>query len=375
MIVSDSIFMDPYKFSDLLGNLNRANTTATKISKEKTTKIKSESARNIPCRLLWITLRFFKFIGLATFIHSVVTQRKRTLNTFRYSRLGAAYNVVLASLLIASNSFSIPNVIHIEYENMTMMTIGIELLQTILGTIVICAGLLSYCVDQKSIVRIANRLMDTEHEIDRLYRSYHPLQRRRVWSILIIACVTMICLFIALLVTDLYAFDSYPISWLTDILPSFHVSWLIMQYFLLITIIQADFADVNRAIQSLSRINTPDLRPQTTVCQTRRVIVSNSMIYQLLQLRDVHCHLCEISEDVSRFYSLSILFGIAYSFLSLIYNAYYLLLPLISDEVLECMVLINTILWLIFLIYPIFLLTNRVSMILNEVWASSVTPV
>ncbi|XP_018396779.1 PREDICTED: putative gustatory receptor 28a [Cyphomyrmex costatus] len=309
---------------------------------------------------------FFKLIGLATFAHRIVMYKKKPTYTFQYSKFGIIYNIVLCSLMVASNYVSIPFRLNMEYENKTNLTVGIEVLQTVLGALVICAILLSYCIDQKSLVRIANRLMIIEHEIDRLYDLYHPLRRQRIFCAIIIVCILKICLLMLLLFTEILAFHTSPISWLTDVLPTFHVGWLLIQYFLLVTIIQADFADVNRAIQSLTKINTPDLRLQS-LYQTRRIVVGNSTVHQLLQLRDMHCYLCEISEDVSSFYSLPILFGITFLFLTFIYNGYYLISPLLmTDDILEYETLSNTIIWLIFLIYPIFLLTNRITRILIE---------
>ncbi|XP_011068139.1 PREDICTED: uncharacterized protein LOC105154359 [Acromyrmex echinatior] len=310
---------------------------------------------------------FFKFIGLATFTHRIVTYNKRTSYSFQYCKLGIAYNVVLSSLMIASNYISIPFRLNLNYENKTNLTVSIEVLQTVFGALVIYAILISYCIDQKSLVRIANRLIIIEHEINRLYNLYYPLRRQRIFCIMTIVCILKICLLILLLFTENLAFHTGPVSWLTDVLPTFHVGWLLIQYFLLVTVIQTDFADVNRAIQNLTRINISDLRLQS-LYQTRRMVVNNSIVHQLLQLRDVHCRLCEISEDVSSFYSLPVLFGIVFLFLTLIYNGYYLLSPLLmTDDILEYETLSNTIIWIIFLIYPIFLLTNRITKILIEV--------
>lgn len=358
------ILMDVTKFINFFRNLNKENIIAEKISKQKKIKIKSEPHQN-SFWMLRMLIIFFKLIGLATFAHSVVMQKKRASYIFKYSEFGIIYNVVLSSLMIASNYISIPFRVGLEYENKTNLTTGIEILQTVLGTLVICAILISYCIDQKSLVRIVNRLMNVEHEMDRIYHLYHPLRRQRILCVLIIVCVLKISLLISLLSTEFLAFHTSPISWLSDILPTFHVGWLLVQYFLLVTVIQADFADVNRAIQSLSRVSIPD---RQSLYQTRRVVVSNSTIYQLLQLRDMHCHLCEISEDVSDFYSLPVLFGLTFLFLTLIYNGYYLLSPLLmTDDILEYMTLSNTIIWLLFLIYPISLLTNRITKILKEV--------
>lgn len=363
--IENLVFMDS-KISNFLENLNKGNNFAEKISKQKTIKIKSGSHEN-PFWTLRILIIFFKLIGLATFAHRFVVQRKRKSCTFQYSEIGIAYNAVLITLMISSNYLSIPYRLNMDYENKSNLTVGIEILQTILGTVVICAILLSFCTDQKSLVRIINRLMDMEHKIDCMYRLYPPLQRQRILCGVVIVYILKGCLLIVLMVTDVIAFNSTPISWLTDILPTFHVGWLIMQYFLLVTIIQANFADVNRAIQNLSKISTSDLRTQS-LYQTRRIVVSNSTVHQLLQLRDAHCYLCEISQDVSDFYSLPILFGITFLFLTLIYNGYYLLSPLLMlDEVLQYEVLSNTVLWLIFLMYPISLFTNRITKILIEV--------
>ncbi|XP_012539968.2 putative gustatory receptor 28a isoform X2 [Monomorium pharaonis] len=362
--VENSISMDANKISNFFRNLNKENATAKK-NKQRVSKTKLEPYQH-SFRMLKLLIIFFKLIGLATFTYHIVKHKKRISYTFQYSEFGIVYNVVLSSLMIASNYVSIPYRIGLAYENKTNLTTGIEILQTVLGSLVICAILLSYCIEQKSLIRIVSRLIDVEHEMDRLYYLYRPLRRQRIFCGLIIVCILKILLLILLLFTEILAFQTGPISWLTDILPTFHVGWLFMQYFLLVTVIQANFADLNQAIQNFIRVSTSDFQPQSFY-QTRRVVVSNFTVHQLLQLRDIHCHLCKISEDVSNFYSLPVLFGLSFLFLTLIYNCYYLLSPLLmTDDILEYETLSNTIIWLLFLLYPISLLTNRITKILNE---------
>ncbi|XP_018376050.1 PREDICTED: uncharacterized protein LOC108769528 [Trachymyrmex cornetzi] len=308
---------------------------------------------------------FYKLIGLATFAHRIVIYKKRTSYTFQHSKLGIVYNVVLSSLMIAANYMFIQFKLNLSYGIKTNFTVGFSVLQTVLGALVICVILISYCINQKSLVRIANRLIIIEHEIDRMYDLYYPLRRQRVFYTMIIACILNICLLTLLLFLDIFQMGK--ILWAIEDVLTIFVNWLLIQYFLLVTVIQTDFSDVNRVIQSLIRTNTPDLRLQSPY-QTRRVVVNSSTVYQLLQLRDVHCHLCEISEDVSSFYSLPVLFGIVFFLLTLIYDGSNLLLPLlISVEIFNYWKFIITIIWMIFLIYPIFLLTNRITRILIEV--------
>ncbi|EGI69738.1 hypothetical protein G5I_01645 [Acromyrmex echinatior] len=367
--IKNSTFMNVNKTSNSIRNIIKENSIVEKNSEQKVNKIKSELHHN----LFWtfrILIMFFKFIGLATFAYRIVIHKKRTSYIFQYSKLGIVYNVVLSSLMIASNYISIPLRLTWEYKIKTNLTIVIAVLQTVLGTLAICVILISYCIKQKSLVQIANRLITIEHEIDRLYDLYHPLRRQRTFCTMIIICILKICLLMLLLFNDNLALGSTLVSWLTDIVPTFYVGWLLIQYFLLVMVIQTDFVDVNRAIQNLTRINTPD-RLQS-LYQTRRMIVNNSTVHQLLQLRDVHCRLCEISKDMSNFYSLPVLFGIVFLFLTLIYNGYFLFwILLITDDIIEYETLSNTIIWIIFLIYPIFLLTNKITKILIEMKKTS----
>ncbi|XP_024890361.1 putative gustatory receptor 28a [Temnothorax curvispinosus] len=348
-----------------IDNFNKKNVITEEINKRKMIKIKSETHQD-SFWMLRMPIIFFKIIGLATFAHHIVRRRKRPSCAFYYSKFGIVYNVVLSCLIIASNYLSIPFILTVQYENKSNLTVTLEVLQAILGSLVICAILLSYCIDQKSLVQIVNQLMDVKHEMDRLYLLYRPLRRQRIFYAVTIVCVLKVCLLILLLTTETLAFHVGPIGWLTGILPTLHVGWLLIQYFLLVTIIQADFADVNQAIESLTGVGTPDPQPQSFY-QTRCVVFSNSTVHQLLQLRDMHCHLCEISEDVSDFYSLPVLFGVTFLFVRLISIGYYLLAPALTGDILKFMILSNTIIWLIFLIYPISLLTNRITKTLNEI--------
>ncbi|CAL1688438.1 unnamed protein product [Lasius platythorax] len=342
------------------------NIVAKKISKQKVMEVRSEPHQN-SLWMLRVLIIFFKLIGLATFTHRFDMQKKRTLYIFQYSKFGIVYNSVLISLMLVSNYISIPFRINLKYETETKLTKWIGIVQAIFGTVVICKVLLFYCVDQKSLVRIMNRLTDIEHEIDCLYSLYNPIRRQRVSCNLIIVCILNTFLLIVFVTTELLV-DPNTVTWLSWTLSTFHVGWLIMQYFMLVTIIQADFADVNRALQNLSRVSTPDLRPQI-LCQTRRVIVTNSTVHQLLKLRDVHCHLCEISGTVSDFYSLPILFGVTFLFLTLIYDGYFVLLRLLmsNKEYKDYGFFAYDVFWFIYLIYPLALLTNKITKILNEV--------
>ncbi|KYN09746.1 Putative gustatory receptor 28b [Trachymyrmex cornetzi] len=356
--INNSNFVNFNKTSNFFGNINKKNSYAGKNNEQKVNKIKSELHQD----LFWtfrILIMFFKLIGLATFAHRIVIYKKRTLYTFQYSKIGIVYNIVLSSLLITCCYVSISFDL---YHHMNLATC-IYSLEFVLNALSSYVTLIRYCINQKSLVRIVNRLITIEHEIDRMYDLYHPLRRQRVFYTMIIACILNICLLIFVIYFDIFVMG-FVIVPIEDLLV-FHVSWLLIQYSLLVTVIQTYFTDVNRAIQSLTRINTSDLRLQS-LYQTRRIVVNNSTVHQLLQLRDMHCHLCEIAEDVSSFYSLPVLFGIVYFFLSLICDAYSLLWTLLFFGIFDFEYHIYHIVSIIVVIYPIFLLTTRITRILIE---------
>ncbi|KAG5326780.1 GR66A protein, partial [Acromyrmex heyeri] len=146
--LTNSTFMNVKKTSNFFGNTNKINSFAEKNNEQKMNKIKSELHQD----LFWtfrILIVFFKLIGLATFAHQIIVYKKRTSYTFQYSKLGIVYNVVLSSLMIASNYLSIPFRLNWNYKIKTNLTVDIAVLQTVLGTLVICVILISYCINQK----------------------------------------------------------------------------------------------------------------------------------------------------------------------------------------------------------------------------------
>lgn len=312
---------------------------------------------------------FFKLIGFATFTHNFIEEKRNasTLYIFKYSKLGIVYNVILVILKIASNYVTIPRIIKVSFGKSTNITICFMFMEAVYGTLVTCMILLSYCVNQKTLVRIMNRLTDVERDLDHLYRLHPSLQRQCIMRFLIVICILEGCFMLIVFITEYISFPDNPILWTIDMVPIFHVGWYMIQYSFLVITIQADFTDVNRAIQKLSDIAIFDLQSQA-VYEIRHVVISDTTIPPLQQLRNIHRNLCDISEDVSNFYSVPILFCFALIFGLLVYYGYYFILPLLlTEELLEVAIFVNTAFMIILLICPVFLLTTRITKVTSEV--------
>ncbi|XP_076668978.1 putative gustatory receptor 28a isoform X4 [Andrena cerasifolii] len=314
----------------------------------------------------------FKIIGLATFSVQRNNSTRRSLETscaFIGTKLAILYNLLLFCMAVSVFT-TIPSRYYSDYTNKNMITTIVEIFLGILGTLMICTVLLCYCKDQSTLVRIGNHFILVETELRRLRE---PIDRKRTVCLLLVLYLFQLGLVVAVMVTDYLAFQSTPMLWLTDIMPIAFASWILIQYFSVLTFVNATFADVNGSIQSLCRSCSYCKRPML-FNQYRRVVVTSSSIQLLLRFRDIHDHLCSISDDISEFYSIPVLVGVSYVFFQFLYNVYYLLIPIVmNDIVLDPMILANTILLLVILVYPLSLLTTKITNTAKEIGKTRVS--
>nr|XP_034172642.1 putative gustatory receptor 28b [Osmia lignaria] len=317
------------------------------------------------CRAIVFALFFFKFIGLATF--SVITinrkkkHQKRTVH-FVSTKLGTCYNVSIACFIIASNYFTIPVVYYEEYLNKTIVTTAIEIAEGVLGSIITFIIVLWYCVNQSIFVKFGNSLVEI---LEELYRLREPVNRKQIVFILLSIYLFELVLFLAIVISDYVAFHSHPISWMATIVPMSVVSWVFIQYYSVLIVLHVMYANLNKIIQNIYVYRTGDAN---CLYRCRRVFINSTGIQSLLNLRCIHALLCDISAQVSQFYSLPILLGTFLLFISLLYNVYYFIEPFMVDNVImETSIVLNTVVWIIFLLYPLGLLTTRVTKLENEI--------
>nr|XP_031846910.1 putative gustatory receptor 28b [Nomia melanderi] len=314
--------------------------------------------------LFWL---LFKVLGLATAsLRSGDSKSKQSARlSFATRPLGTIYNVLLCCAILVSSLFSIPALYIYEYANKSSTTTVIEKIQGISGYLMILGILLYYCVNQPTIKSIGNCLIRVEGKL-RLLR--YSIDHKRIVWILTIVYVLHIVLFFVTLVTQHVAFLDNPLIWFTDVFPTTLANWLLIQYFSVISLMKMNFVCANHVLRNLCSSSHAADSYAKYLCRSRRVFVNSSTIQSLLQLRNIYDDLFDVSKEISDFYSLPILIGIPFLFYTLLYNFYYLLQPLIIDhESLELLSFVNTVIWIMFLIYPIGLLTVEVTNLLNEV--------
>lgn len=232
-----------------------------------------------------------------------------------------------------------------------------------LGSFAIFSILLYYCINESTFLKIGNYLIHLEGALCRLKQ---PLNWKHISYVLSFVYLFNFSLFVSVFVTDIISFNS-PVSSFGSILPAILVSFCFIQYFSALSLTNAISININCAIQDFYRSKFGDIT-LNTLFETRHVFVSYSKIHFVVRIRDVHGQLCDITNEISRFYSLPILITLSLIFYILLYNVYYLFEPITVRNVgVDYVIIVNTLLWIISMLYPLGLLTSKAAKVTNEV--------
>ncbi|CAK9831183.1 Putative gustatory receptor 28b [Anthophora retusa] len=315
-----------------------------------------------------LLLFLFKFIGLAPFTvkNQENSKGKWVENTvhFTVTKIGILYNLLLSCLVVALNYITIPSLYTVEYANKSSITTLIEVFQGISGSLVIFFTSLHYCTNQSALVRIGNDLIETRTSLRRIQK---PVDEKKVFRLFLLAHLLNFILLISVWITEELAFHSAFILWLVDIIPTAFVSLLYMQYFSVLTWVDAVFSRINSTMQDFLKFGYDHNRP-SVLHHTRSTHISPLTMQFLVQIRNLHDHLCDVSDKISQFYAVPILTGISFTFIAMLYNTYYLISSFLStSKYINSITVANTVFWLLVLLYPLNLLTNKTTSIISEV--------
>ncbi|XP_033341490.2 putative gustatory receptor 28a isoform X1 [Megalopta genalis] len=311
--------------------------------------------------VLWFHI-IFKIMGL-----SPVSLRDKDPKTssaifFGRSNFGIFYNALLSISLVASSFVTLPRLHDEAYGSESTVTYTIEMVQSTYGTLMISTILLCYIYKWSSLRSICNSLMHLEEQ----FRfSREPISIYRTFWILLMVYVGQTIMCVGVVVTEELAFHDGPLGWVVSVLPTAFVANILFQYFSVISLMTMNFIRVNEALQSLHRSTSIDSK---SLNRRRRASVNCSMPQSLRHLRNIYDNLCEASEEISQFYSFPTLLVVPFVFCSLVFNLYYLLLLLFDDDTyFELFSFINGVFFIVYLTYPLGILTGKITDILDKI--------
>ncbi|KAK0164775.1 hypothetical protein PV328_003352 [Microctonus aethiopoides] len=273
-------------------------------------------------------MTIFRIFGVAPFYIDICEIKKKLTIKFRYSSAGTIYNIVLLLIPIIAYCSVLTKVTQND-------SIKIDELDTKLLIIIICCAHLCFTImlimfgfKQKSMVKIANQLTDSNITINTQLHHFHKRSKNRKYIGPFIVFI-FILLYIIL----------YGISWITlqfDFLfhilliaPRFAFGLFLIQYSLVLIFLEDRFYHVN---ESLMLLMNPDL---TEVYNILDSVVDTKRNYAVVRdvrvIRKVQQVLFDISYELSDVYGWPALLTIPYSCLKLIYNTYRFTSMLISS--------------------------------------------
>ncbi|XP_078047569.1 putative gustatory receptor 28b [Augochlora pura] len=311
--------------------------------------------------VLWLHI-IFKIMGLSPIsFYDSDPKTKRTI-FFERSKIGIFYNVFLSIMLVALSFITFPRLYNWIYVNRSSVTFTIEMVQAVYGVSMVTSILLCYVFKCSMQKRIYNYLVYAEEQFR---YSQEPISIYSTFLNLLIIYIIQTIICISAVVTEELAFHNGPLGWALDFLPIAFAANVLFQYLSVISLMTVNFTRANEAFESVCRSSITDSK---SLNRCRWVFDECSMLQSLRYLRNIYDDLCAVTDEISQFYSFPTLIIVPFIFYSLLYNWYYLLQPLLDDDIdFELFNFVNTVTLIVYLVYNCGLLTAKITIILQEI--------
>lgn len=241
---------------------------------------------------------YFKGCGLAT-----ININDKLL--FVGSKCGILYNVTLIIALLIMyyaifiKSFArFPAVIRVRFDRI------IDIVHTSLAAISASFILIVHCVQQKKISTLANEILAIGNAFPISNQHYSSLDKKTK-AIFLANCFTWILI---LVTTDVTSWGNF-IYFTCLYMCNFVITFTLIQYSMILKIIQYFFKSLNLRLSNTS--------------------IYSFKIEQFSKLRESYFALSDISEELSKFYSLPTMFCLSYIFVTLIFFAHLITKPVL----------------------------------------------
>ncbi|THK33153.1 gustatory receptor 16 [Diachasma alloeum] len=309
----------------------------------------------------------FKLLGLAPIsVESPRSLRTSTQNStqglmFKRCVSGIVYTYILVVIVFAASIITVPLINSETLHSDGDLLETFEAVKGVFGLIVVLVIWLIVAFRYKKVLKILNKIVEMDNEMLMLQDLYYLETSKR--RILVMFGGNSI-MWVVIFVLEILSVPDWWKIWTPLLLPSFVMNWYIMQYILMLVMIENRFVSVNRGfiMISNSRIETffhADVRPADV---SERVIVNNFMT-----LRRAHAVLSGICRDISDYYSFPILPTVTFFCGASIYHSYYIIVPLVAKtrqrSILEST---NMVCWLMMQVLPVVVLSVCVTRVLNQ---------
>lgn len=317
-------------------------------------------------------LGFFKVLGLAPFSVGKSSGPKMwtkgpwlgSINLrFAPSRLGCIYNAFLVPLQFRMLFIAWPLEYAYDFPDKTSMMQTISKSESVLHNTTLFVVWLTLGLRQKAAVNILNRLLSFDGA------KFHRNGDNRSEScrtFFTVVFLTNVVVWAGLLFTEQWAYHALVLTWFGVIVPSFALTWFVVQYVFVVKLIEKRFGALNRFL--LVNFVSPSSRLEPRLSFAGDTVIHDSRGREIRTISRAHTNLYEIAMDISDFYSLPIFFTIAFVSFTTLYNTYYMTVPFfnkVDDR--AFWIIVNCIFWILSVMLPVIMLTSGVTNVTKEV--------
>ncbi|XP_014234463.1 uncharacterized protein LOC106657443 [Trichogramma pretiosum] len=265
---------------------------------------------------------FFKIFGLSTM--SVEKWSKINRYRFKTSRKDFAYSVTLILGFLLFGSYYSRVMWLMDYEGRLMFEKICEVFYMVFAFSVCIALYVLYCTRQRKIVRLADRFYALGQSLagnsDELLRAIVKQTRMTFRTYLVLCAIFIIS--VQPMINANGRLDHNVVVGLTQ---DFILMTVILQYCLVLICLIEMFTMINRHLEGISRkfshksIDT--MFKSSSNFHTFELYKSQDS--QLSYHRSQYYSLCDLSQDISDFFSLPMLMVVSFSFFRIIFSIYY----------------------------------------------------
>lgn len=337
----------------------------------KVNRISSQFNNKSPDKLSWVIYYFFKIFGLAPI--SIKNLKLKNTNTksltFKKTHFDFLYIILLIVLTLPLSYICIQSVEEKDKtENINSKTEHSLRLYTIFaGLSVMFIIWCSTVLNQDDVIKLLSQIATTDAGLN-MYSDIYKLESS-YWKIKLIFIIKF-TMWIALSIFVYVIYKNIKV-WIIIILPNFIIIWYIMQYGFILIMLENRFKSLNKAFIKLSK---GKIQPFIIKTVRSEIYDDNDFVSdRFFVLRQAYTMYSEVCKKLSNYYSFPLLFSMGWFSCEIIYCSYYIVLSfLLPDPMKSRAKLFALFYWIVIETFPIIILTNHVTKIMNEVRIKSI---
>ncbi|XP_057318623.1 putative gustatory receptor 28b isoform X3 [Microplitis mediator] len=280
--------------------------------------------------LFFIQYIFFKIIGLSpwTISNFEIYQKNRKINNdqniCKFSYFGTFYNVLLIIMMTIITIYASYN------ERLMVKRIDSLLTKRTISSIETVAVLVAliylsvYIFRQKLMIGVFNRLKIVDSKLQKCaaYSFTNDITLHIIFIVNLLICCSLM----------VYYFHRFSlVDTIIKCTPSVISTWLVIQYVMLLNMINKRFKSINYTIGKIIEVYKNENQPET-VCISRTTLFRGSLIHDINNIKYAYIKLCEICEALGDFFGFSVLTVLIFVGAGSVFVAYFGILPYFEKQ-------------------------------------------